>query len=281
MVSKILDGKEVASKWLKQLTAKIQKFDSPSSLALIRIGKDSASGIYLKKKEQACQKIGIKSKTINFEHDVEQDEIIEKIHDLNNDDSINGIIVQTPLPPNLNTLDIQESIDSFKDVDGFTTSNLGRLAAGKPRLKPATPAGIMHLLAEYSLDVAGKHCVVVGRSNTVGKPLAQLLLMENATITTAHSKTSNLSSITKQADFLFVAVGKPNLISGKMIKKGAVVVDVGINRLNNGKICGDVDFTSAKKVASYITPVPGGVGPMTVASLLANTVLAYRLQHQE
>ena len=290
MAAEIIDGKKVASEWMDSISAELSSLSPPAKLALIRVGDDPASGIYLRKKEEACKKAGVLSQLMHFDKNATRAQVLEKITQFNNDKSINGILLQVPIPAHLDVLALQEAINPLKDVDGFGPYSLGLLAMGNPKLKAATPAGVMKLLQYYNLDVASKFCVVVGRSNIVGKPLAQLLLMQNATVAIAHSKTVDLGSLTKQADFLFVAVGKPKLISAKMVKKGAVIVDIGMNRsaeddeksdgskTKSSPPVGDVDFNGVKKKASYITPVPGGVGPMTVASLMANVLHAYKLQ---
>lgn len=279
MAAKLLDGNIASQAWRAELEEALKSFPSPPKLALVRVGNDVPSGIYVKKKIEMCEKLGILSQLIHLPQDISQAELLSSISLLNADKSVSGILVQLPLPKHIDAFAVQKSIHPFKDVDGLGPKNMGYLLMGCPRFVAATPAGIMRLLRHYGLDVAGKHCVVVGRSNIVGKPLSILLLSSNATVTIAHSKTSNLGSITKQADFLFVAAGQARLIKKGMVKKGAVVVDVGINREKGGKICGDVDFDPVSKIASYITPVPGGVGPMTIMSLMANTILAYKLQN--
>jgi methylenetetrahydrofolate dehydrogenase (NADP+) / methenyltetrahydrofolate cyclohydrolase len=279
-MAEILDGKEASAQWLVQMASELKGYTSRPTLALIRVGEDEASGIYVSKKEQACKKLGIESKVLHYESDISQLELISKIRELNSDSSISAMIVQLPLPSHIDSFVIQETIDPKKDADGFTTKNQGLLAVAKPRIVAATPAGVMKLLEHYKLDVSKKHCVVVGRSNIVGKPLAQLLLNANATVSITHSQTPDISFYTKKADFLFVAVGREKLITSDMVKEGAVVIDVGICRTKEGTVCGDCDFESIKNKASYITPVPGGVGPMTVASLLNNTLICYKLQNK-
>jgi len=278
-MAQILDGKKSSQKWLEHSQAQVKKLDSVPCLALVRVGDDAASGIYLEKKRKACSSVGIKSLTFEFDKKTPQSKIISKIDSLNNDDSVHGILVQVPVPKQINPLILQEKINSQKDVDGFGPYNMGRLFMGNPQLVAATPAGVMRLLDDYKLSVSHKKCVVVGRSNIVGKPLAMLLLQQDATVEIAHSKTPNLAEVCKTADFIFVAVGKCGLIKKEMAKPGVVVVDIGVNRPDDGPICGDADFENLQKIASYITPVPGGVGPMTIASLIANTISAYKLQH--
>ncbi|MEM4236148.1 MAG: bifunctional 5,10-methylenetetrahydrofolate dehydrogenase/5,10-methenyltetrahydrofolate cyclohydrolase, partial [Candidatus Anstonellaceae archaeon] len=241
-----------------------------------------ASEIYIKRKIKASKFVGIDCEVLEFEEDVLQEELELQIKKLNENSEVNGIIIQLPIPSNLDVLKLQELIDPKKDVDGFGPVNLGNLILGKNRLVAATPKGIIKLLEHYNLNLEGKVALVIGRSNIVGKPLSILLLQKDATVIVAHSKTSNLAQLCKLADFVFVAVGKPNFLDGSMIKKGAVVVDIGINKIKVGskyKIVGDVNFESAKKVAAYITPVPGGVGPLTVASLVENTYFAYKIQN--
>ena len=279
MVAKLLDGKTAAEAWQAELAAQLRALPSPPKLVLVRVGDDPASGIYVKKKIEMCAKIGITSELVHLPQETSEAALLSRISSLNADKSAHGILVQVPLPKQIDALNVQKAIHPFKDVDGFGPKSMGYLLMGRPRFVAATPAGIMRLLAHYKLDVAGKHCVVVGRSNIVGKPLAILLLQEDATVTMAHSKTKNLAAITKQADFLFVAVGKANLITKDMVKKGAVVVDVGMNKNKDGKSCGDVDFKGVSPVASFITPVPGGVGPMTIMSLMANTLKACEFQN--
>ncbi len=279
MTAKLLDGKAAAAAWEAELAAKLKTLPSSPKLALVRVGDDPASGIYVKKKIEMCAKLGIESELIHLPADTTSDQLDSKISALNADKSVDGILVQVPLPKQIDALDVQKAIHPFKDVDGFGPKSMGYLLMGRPRFVAATPAGIMRLLAHYKLDVGGKHCVVVGRSNIVGKPLAILLLQADATVTIAHSKTKDLAAITKQADFLFTAVGKAGLIKKDMVKKGVVIVDVGMNKNEKGKSCGDVDFDSVSPLASFITPVPGGVGPMTIMSLMANTIKAYELQN--
>ncbi len=281
MVAKLLDGKAAAAAWEAELSAKLRGLPSPPKLVLVRVGDDPASGIYVKKKIEMCAKIGITSELVHLPENTSEASLLSRIASLNADKSVNGILVQVPLPKQIDALNVQKAIHPFKDVDGFGPKSMGYLLMGRPRFVAATPAGIMRLLQHYSLSPAGRHCVVVGRSNIVGKPLAVLLLQDDATVTIAHSKTKDLAAITKQADFLFVAAGKANLITKAMVKKGAVVVDVGMNKNRMGKSCGDVDFKPVSSVASFITPVPGGVGPMTIMSLMANTIKAREFQNQK
>ncbi|MCX8163286.1 MAG: bifunctional 5,10-methylenetetrahydrofolate dehydrogenase/5,10-methenyltetrahydrofolate cyclohydrolase [Candidatus Micrarchaeota archaeon] len=281
MVAKILDGKKLANKILKNLKKEIELLGAKPKLVIIQIGKNEASEVYIKRKINASKKIGIICEVLNFEQSVSQSLLEEKIQQLNSDSTVNGIIIQLPVPEHLDILKLQAMIDPKKDVDGFGPINLGNMFLGRNLLLPATPAGVLKLLEEYKLELEGKIALVIGRSNIVGKPLSILLLQKNATVILAHSKTKDLDKLCKLADFVFVAVGKPNFLSGSKIKKGAVVIDIGINKIKVGnaeKIVGDVDFQSAFRVAYYISPVPGGVGPLTVASLLENTLLAYKIQ---
>lgn len=299
MTAKLLDGKAAAAAWEAELSAKLKSLPSTPKLVLVRVGDDPASGMYVRKKSEMCKELGITSELIHLPESTSESSLLSRISSLNSDQSVHGILVQVPLPKQIDAFAVQKAIHPFKDVDGFGPKSMGYLLMGRPRfaatvghradgaptayepLVAATPAGIMRLLLHYKLKVAGKHCVVVGRSSIVGKPLAILLLGADATVTIAHSKTKNLAAITRQADFLFTAVGRANLIRASMVKKGAVVVDVGMNKNKEGKLCGDVDFAAVKKLASAITPVPGGVGPMTIMSLMANTIKAYESQHEK
>ncbi len=278
MTAKLLDGKAAAAAWEAELSAKLKALPSQPCLALVRVGEDPASAIYVRKKIEMCAKIGIKSRLIHLPEKTTQKELLARLFELNSDPSVHGILVQVPLPKPIDPLAIQQAIHPLKDADGFGPESMGLLLMGRPRFCAATPAGIMRLLSHYHLSPAGKHAVVVGRSNIVGKPIAQLLLAQDATVTIAHSQTPNLAAITRQADLLVVAVGKAGLITKEMVKPGAIVIDVGMNKDKEGKSCGDVDFPGVSAVASAITPVPGGVGPMTIMSLMANTVKAYELQ---
>lgn len=242
------------------------------------MGDDPASRVYVNNKKKACEEIGIYSEEYALPAETKQEELIELIEKLNNDDKISGILVQLPLPKGLDEEAVINTINPKKDVDAFHPVNVGKIMVGNYDFVPCTPAGVMELIHESGIDPAGKECVVVGRSNIVGKPQAMLLLHKNGTVTICHSKTKDLAERTKNADILVVAVGRPNFVTGDMIKPGAVVIDVGINRLENKKLVGDVDFESAEKVAGAITPVPGGVGPMTIAMLMKNTVKAALIQ---
>ena len=280
----IIDGKKIASEIKTELKKKISDVKSTLNivpkLAVILIGDDKASEIYVSKKEQMANELGMKSLVCKFDKNVCQEEIEAKIEQLNDDNEVNAILLQLPIPKHLDKNKLIELISPLKDVDGFTPLNAGFLSLGEPFVAPCTAVGIIELLNAYNVKMVGKHAVVVGRSNIVGKPLSQLLLNENATVTVAHSKTENLAEITKTADILISAVGIKNLITEDMVKKGAVVVDVGITRDENNKITGDVDFENVSKKASLITPVPGGVGPMTIAMLASNTFNLFCIQNE-
>ncbi|KST67290.1 bifunctional methylenetetrahydrofolate dehydrogenase/methenyltetrahydrofolate cyclohydrolase FolD [Mastigocoleus testarum] len=281
--AKLLDGKALAAKIHQELTSEISqlqpKIGRPPGLAVLMVGDNPASAAYVRNKEKACAKVGIASFNRHFPEETTQAELETVIQELNQDERVDGILVQLPLPKHLDSVALLHQIIPEKDADGLHPVNLGKLVRGETGLRSCTPAGVMCLLDEYSIPVAGKKAVVVGRSILVGKPLALMLLEANATVTIAHSRTKDLKAITKEADILIAAVGRPQLINAEMVNRGAVVVDVGINRVTdaNGKsrLVGDVDFHSTQGVASYITPVPGGVGPMTVAMLLQNTVSSY------
>ena len=271
----IIDGKSLRDKILEKLQKKIEKFDVKPSLAVILVGDNSASQIYVNNKKKIAEKIGIKSQIITFSKDVSERVLLDKIEELNNDNSVDAILVQLPLPEHISKENVINMIKPEKDVDGFTPYNVGKLFCGEvPIVYPCTPKGILLLLDEYGIEPEGKQAVVVGRSNIVGRPVAQMLMDRNATVTICHSRTKNLEQITKTADILVSAVGK-NIIKGEMLKSDCVVIDVGIFKDTDGKTRGDVDFDSASKIASYISPVPGGVGPMTIASLMLNTVELY------
>ena len=268
----ILDGKKLRDKILVGLGQKISTFERKPKLVVILAGDNPASQIYVNNKKKCAEKIGIISEVINYPSDVEESVLINKIHELNNDKSVTAILVQLPLPEHISKINVIESIAPEKDVDGFTSYNYGKLFSGEePYVYPCTPKGILILLDEYGIELDGKHAVVVGRSSIVGRPMSQMLLNRNATVTVCHSHTKNLEQITKTADILVSAVGK-NIIKGEMLKSDCVVVDVGIFKDALGKLHGDVDFEPSSKIASYISPVPGGVGPMTIASLMLNTV---------
>jgi len=269
----IIDGKMISSKLKEQYKEKIATLKKKPFLVMIRIGDDAAAEIYTRLKGKTCLELGIPYSELHLKSDITQEELLKQIDDLNNDEKVTAILVESPIPYHLNILEAFDRIAPEKDVDGLNSANLGNLAGNHPTYIPATPLGIMRLLEEYKIDIEGKRCVVVGRSNLVGRPMALCLLNSNGTVTVCHSRTKNLGDITKEADILVVAIGKPKFIKADMIKEGAVVIDVGINRLpESKKIVGDVDFDEAKDKCSYITPVPGGVGPMTIISLIDNLI---------
>jgi methylenetetrahydrofolate dehydrogenase (NADP+)/methenyltetrahydrofolate cyclohydrolase len=272
----ILDGKALRDKILQDLKVKIDSYEVKPSLAVILVGNNPASQIYVNNKHKIAQKIGIKSEIINYPTDITEETLLNKIDELNNNPDIDAILVQLPLPEHISKDKVINSISADKDVDGFTPYNFGKLFSGEiPTVYPCTPKGILLMLDEYNIELDGKHAVVVGRSSIVGRPLSQMLLNRNATVTICHSHTKNLSQITKTADILISAVGK-NIIKGEMLKSDCVVIDVGIFKDEYGKTRGDVDFETSSKIAAYISPVPGGVGPMTIASLMLNTVELFK-----
>lgn len=274
MAATLIDGRAVAKALKEEIAQRTQAMIAQGvtpHLAVVLVGEDPASQVYVRNKENGCIKAGIRSTVIRLEEDCTQQELEETVKRLNADASVDGILVQLPLPKHLNEASVLRLIDPDKDVDGFHAMNSGRLMNGQPGFVPCTPLGVMKLLEAYGIDPAGKHAVVIGRSNIVGKPMAMLLLRANATVTICHSRTQNLADITRQADILVAAVGRANFVTADMVKPGAAVIDVGINRVD-GKIVGDVDFDAVSGVAGYITPVPGGVGQMTIAMLLANTL---------
>ena len=274
---KILDGKAVSLKVKESVKVRadeLKKFGVEPTLAVVLVGEDKASQTYVRAKEKACNEYGIKSVAHRLSENTTQNELLALINVLNLDDSIHGILVQLPLPKHIDTNVVLAAIDPRKDVDGFHAVNVGKLVSGLDGFVPCTPLGVMEILKEYGIDVAGLNAVVIGRSNIVGKPMANLLLNASATVTVTHSKTKNLKEICKNADLIVAAIGKPFFLKADMVKDGAVVVDVGINRLDDGGLVGDVDFEEVAPKCSYITPVPGGVGPMTIAMLLNNTILA-------
>ena len=278
----IIDGKKCANKIIEDLKEKTLKLEKKPGLAVILANDDQSSKIYVSSKEKHSLYIGFKSCIYRFDNKVTQGDLIKLIHELNENDSINGILIQLPLYKHLNSQEIIELINPKKDVDGFHPINIGKLSANlDPWAICCTPKGILKLLKEYNINPAGKNVVVIGRSNIVGKPVATLLTNENATVTLAHSKTKNLKTITKEADIIISATGCPKLIKTNMVKKGAVVIDVGITKQLNGKLVGDVDFEKVKDITSYITPVPGGVGPMTIACLMENTYELYLKQNNK
>ena len=268
----ILDGKKLRDKIFEDLKTKLYKMEKKPTLAVILVGENPASQIYVRNKKKTAEKLGINSISIEYPSDITESELLQKIEELNIDENVTAILVQLPLPAHIDKNKVIDKILPQKDVDGLTPYNLGKLFSGEePYVYPCTPKGILLLLDEYNIKLEGRHVVVVGRSNLVGKPVAQLLLKRNATVTMCHSHTKNLANITKTADIVVSSVGK-NVIGEKMLKSNCVVIDVGIFRDENGKISGDVDYENVSKVAAYISPVPGGVGPMTIASLMLNTV---------
>lgn len=278
----IIDGKNLAAKIRKEIAAEVAEISEKGKvpgLAVIQVGSDPASAIYVNNKKKACAEAGIKSFGYELPENVQQDELLGLIETLNSDRSVNGILCQLPLPAHINELTILRSIKPEKDVDGFNPVNVGLLSLGEDCLVSCTPAGVIEMLKAYEIPIKGKRCVIIGRSNIVGKPVAQLMLKEHATVTVAHSRTVDLKSVCQEADILIAAIGKAGFVKADFIKQGAAVIDVGINRNSEGKVVGDVDFNDAVAVAGAITPVPGGVGPMTIAMLLKNTVKAFYLQN--
>lgn len=279
-MAQIIDGKLVSKKILENLSDEILFLEKKPSLTVIIVGEDPASKIYVNLKKKKAQELGINSNVIEMPESVSQKELLDKIEELNNDDSVNAVLVQLPLPKHIDTKAVIEKINPIKDVDCFHPYNMGQIATnGNPYVYPCTPKGIIRLLEYYDIPIEGKNAVVVGRSNIVGRPVAQMLLNQNATVTICHSKTKNLDEIVKNADIVISAVGQKNLIKADMVKDGAVVIDVGMNRADDGKLCGDVDFYNVEKKAAFITPVPGGVGPMTICSLMQNTFDLYKIQN--
>ncbi|MBM7713767.1 methylenetetrahydrofolate dehydrogenase (NADP+)/methenyltetrahydrofolate cyclohydrolase [Bacillus thermophilus] len=275
MKNKTINGKDISKKIRSELeeevAALIEKGVKPG-LAVILVGDDPASKTYVKSKQKSCREIGMESLLIELPSDTPEETLLAEITKLNENDAIHGILVQLPLPSHISEMKVIEKISPEKDVDGFHPINIGRMMTGQDTFLPCTPFGVMEMLKHTGIDPEGKHAVIIGRSNIVGKPMGQLLLRENATVTYCHSRTADMKSLTNQADILVAAVGKPKMITADYIKEGAVVIDVGINRDENGKLCGDVDFDDVKEKAAFITPVPGGVGPMTITMLLYNTV---------
>ncbi len=283
-MAKIIDGKTVSAS-VKQKVADecaelFKTTGKKPGLAVIIVGDDPASKVYVNNKKKACELVGFLSKEYALPAQTTQQELMELVEKLNNDDEINGILCQLPLPKHLDEKAVIEAISPKKDVDAFHAVNVGKIMIGDYDFLPCTPAGVMELLAYYNIDIEGKECVVLGRSNIVGKPMSMLLLHKNGTVTICHSRTKNLAEVCKRADILVAAVGIAKFVTADMVKKNAVVIDVGINRMDNGKLCGDVDFENVQNVASYITPVPGGVGPMTIATLMKNTLTAFKIQNK-
>lgn len=283
MAAQILDGKAISGNLLEKLRVRIAHRTSRGlrapCLAVVLVGGDPASTIYVRKKRETCESLGMRSVAHNLPQDASENTLIELIDALNEDETVDGILVQLPLPPHLNSTLVIERIAPAKDVDGFHPYNVGRLAQRIPTLRPCTPKGVMTMLEGLNIDLKGLHAVIVGASNIVGRPMALELLLAGCTVTVTHRFTRNLPELVATADILVAAAGKPGLVKGEWVREGAIVIDVGINRLESGKICGDIEFESAKQRAAWITPVPGGVGPMTVATLMENTLDA--LEHRE
>jgi len=279
----IIDGKTVSASVKQSVAEECQQMylqtGKRPGLAVIIVGDDPASRVYVNNKKKACEFVGFVSREYALPENTTQYELLQLIDKLNNDTAINGILCQLPLPKHLDEKAVIEKIAVEKDVDAFHCANVGKIMIGDFDFLPCTPSGIMEMLDYYNIEISGKECVVLGRSNIVGKPMAMLLLHKNGTVTICHSKTQNLKEVCQRADILVVAVGKPRFVSADMVKNGAVVIDVGINRTADGKLCGDVDFETVEKKASYITPVPGGVGPMTIATLMKNTLTAFKVQN--
>ncbi len=272
----IIDGKKVSGAVREQIFIEREAFEKQTGvkpgLAVIIVGDDPASQIYVRNKGKACQEVGFYSEIHELPANTTEEQLLSLVHSLNENEKIHGILVQSPLPKHLDEALVVNNIDYRKDVDAFHPINVGKIMIGDYSFLPCTPAGVMELLKAYDINPSGKECVVIGRSNIVGKPMAMLLLHANGTVTVSHSRTKNLSEVTKRADIVVVAVGKAKFLTGDMIKEGAVVIDVGMDRDENGKLCGDADFDSCEKKASFITPVPGGVGPMTITMLMKNTL---------
>ena len=276
----IIDGKAVAQSVRESVKAQVEELKSKgisTTLAVIIVGDDPASKVYVNNKKKACAEVGIISEEYALPADTTQDELLCLIKMLNDRSDVNGILCQLPVPKHIDESAIINAINPAKDVDAFHRSNVGAIMLGEYNFLPCTPAGIMELIKHYNIDVKGKNCVIIGRSNIVGKPMAMLMLHSDATVTVCHSKTKNLKEVVKSADIVVAAVGRSRFVTADMVKEGAVVIDVGINRDENGKLCGDVDYESVMPLTSYITPVPGGVGPMTIATLMQNTVTASKL----
>ena len=278
----IIDGKELSKKLKEQMKDRVAQMRQQGivpKLVVVLVGNNSASEVYVRNKHKACGEVGIESEVIKMPEETTQQELLDVVKGLNEDRTVDGILVQLPLPSQINEKVVLRSILPEKDVDGFHPVNVGLLSIGDDCYAPATPSGIIAMFKEYGIEIAGKHCVIIGRSNIVGKPMAALLLRHNATVTVCHSKTQNLGELTRQADIVIVATGHRHTLTADMVKEGVVVIDVGMNRNELGKLCGDVDFDEVKEKASFITPVPGGVGPMTITELLENTILAAQRHH--
>lgn len=283
-MSILINGKETSKKIKEELKSQVTEMieggmEAPT-LAVVLVGNDPASQVYVNHKKKGCAYVGIRSLAYEMPETTSEEELLELINELNERQDVHGILVQLPLPKHIDEEKVLLTIDPLKDVDGFHPFNVGSLSIGRECFKSCTPAGIIELLKRYEIDIEGKNCVIVGRSNIVGKPISMMLLAENGTITICHSRTKDLKGVCKEADILIAAIGRAKMIDSEYVKEGAVVIDVGINRLDNGKLCGDVDFDDVKDIAEAITPVPGGVGPMTIAMLLKNCVISAK-KHQE
>jgi len=282
-MSKIIDGKEVSAQVKEKIRLEVENLKNKSieiGLAVVIVGDNPASRVYVNAKKKACELVGINSFEYALSAETTQDELIKLVDELNGDSRVDGILVQLPLPKHIDENSVLYAISPKKDVDAFHPMNVGKIMIGDYNFLPCTPAGVMELIKSTGVEIKGKECVVVGRSNIVGKPMSMLLLHESGTVTICHSKTRDLKETCKRADILVAAVGVPNLITADMVKEGAVVIDVGMNRLDDGKLCGDVDFEGVQKVAGFITPVPGGVGPMTIAMLLQNTLTSAKIKNK-
>ncbi len=276
-MAEIIDGKAVAKKIRKELKKEVEELKTNEitpKLAVIMVGDNSASQVYVRNKSKACEKAGIEFEEFLFDKDTTEEKLLDTIDMLNKDESVHGILLQSPVPKHINIQKAFEKISPKKDVDGFNAVNVGKLSIGQDAFISCTPYGIIKMLEEYNIETEGKHAVILGRSNIVGKPMIQCMLNKNATVTVCHSRTKNIAEITRNADILIAAIGKPKFVTEDMVKNDVVVIDVGINRMEDGTLCGDVDFENVSKKASYITPVPGGVGPMTIAMLIYNVVKA-------
>ncbi|MBQ8005742.1 MAG: bifunctional methylenetetrahydrofolate dehydrogenase/methenyltetrahydrofolate cyclohydrolase FolD [Clostridia bacterium] len=283
-MAKIIDGKAISAEIRNEITEEVKLFEAENGfkpgLAVIIVGENPASKVYVRNKKLACEQVGFYSEVIEMPQETSEEELLAVIERLNGDSKIHGILVQLPLPKHINEEAVLLSIDPNKDVDAFHPFNVGKIMTGNYDLAPCTPAGVMELIGRSGIDLRGKECVIVGRSNIVGKPQSMLMLQADATVTVCHSKTADLGDVCRRADVLVAAIGRPNFFTADMVKEGAVVIDVGINRLENGKLCGDVDFAQVEPKASYITPVPGGVGPMTITMLLKNTLTAAKVSRK-
>lgn len=282
-MAQIIDGKKISAQIKEEVKTKVAEYKNQGMevcLTVVQVGNNPASTVYVGNKKKACELVGIKSLAYELPEETSEEELLNLVNKLNNEKEVNGILVQLPLPSHIDEEKVTNAIVPEKDVDGFHPANVGALSIGKQGFISCTPYGIIQLLKRSNIEIAGKHCVIIGRSNIVGKPMAMLLLRENGTVTVVHSRTKDIKEITKQADILVAAIGKPKFIDETYIKSGAVVIDVGINRDENNKLCGDVDFESVEPVVSAITPVPGGVGPMTIAMLMNNCVEAFEFQNR-